>query len=934
MTIALSFDANYYLSARPDVFNAFVATAGSTGQTWVQFAQNHYNTFGRFEGSNPNSVFNTTAYLTANPDVAAAGVNPFQHFLSFGLTEGRAPNASVPGSTSFDSAAYLAANADLGAAGITTPAAAYAHFLEFGQFESRPGTPAVTTPGATFTLTTGVDTGALFTGTSGDDTFVAGDIAGASTWTVGDALVGGAGNDTLKVITANAIAIPVGATLSGIETLDITTSGAVAALNTSSFAGLTTLNTSGVGGAVVTAAATTAIAVTNADAAGGSQPITVNGGSTVAVTSTNNVGDIITVGGTTAAAGAVTVKSTGGTVNGDTQGAINVTGGTKVTIDQLAGNAAATGNDTNGGAITVAGNASTTEVTVNQSANAVGLTAAGGVAGKVGYTAGTVGITDANSGSATAAGTITTVSLNNSGAATVNSGALKTLNLAGTLTTVNAGTLGGLTTAANTALALNLMGATSTGAVTIDTDIKTLNVDASGTASSINSLVANGATAVNIAGDAKYASTAETLGAVTAITVTNTAGASLGSQLGNAVAFTGGAGADSVVLGATTKAIAMGAGDDTVTINALPGAGGTVAGGDGKDTLVANTNGSSTSANPAFSGFEVLRVAGGAAQGAHNANGFTELEVGSLFGNASFTNVAAGVGLTQLATMGNDLTVTLANATGLADTFALNLKSAAAIGAAGDTITLAGVETVNITSTDTNTTAHVNTVELVATSATAVTVSGNAGLVYVNADASIKSFDASGVTLGLVTDTGVTFTSTNVTVAEAVSIKGSNGIDVLSGSASALDTIDGGAGADTIIYTGGADMLTGGLGADTFDINGAGTKTAFATITDALSTDKIDFAGTAVGGAVGAAMGAKITLGGAATLDQYLDAAAAGAGNVNALLTWFQFGTDTYVVQDNSAGAPFVSGADVVVKLTGIIDLSTSVHAADVLTIA
>ena len=201
MTIALSFDANYYLTARPDVFNAFVATAGATGLTWAAFAESHYNTFGRFEGSNPNSVFNTTEYLTANPDVAAAGVNPFQHFLSNGITEGRAPNASLVGSTSFDSAAYLAANTDLGAAGITTAEAAYAHYLEFGQFEGRPGTPdVVATPGSTFTLTTSIDN---LTGTTGDDTFIGDSTTGLVS--PGDVLDGGAGTDTLQLFSTNTL---------------------------------------------------------------------------------------------------------------------------------------------------------------------------------------------------------------------------------------------------------------------------------------------------------------------------------------------------------------------------------------------------------------------------------------------------------------------------------------------------------------------------------------------------------------------------------------------------------------------------------------------------------------------------------------------------------------------------------------------------------
>jgi len=206
--------------------------------------------------------------------------------------------------------------------------------------------------------------------------------------------------------------------------------------------------------------------------------------------------------------------------------------------------------------------------------------------------------------------------------------------------------------------------------------------------------------------------------------------------------------------------------------------------------------------------------------------------------------------------MGQNLTVTLANATGLTDTFALNLKSAAAIGNASETITLAGVETVNITSTDTDATAHVNTVELVASSATAVTVAGNAGLIYLAADASIKSFDASGVILGAVTDTGVTFDSQNVTVAEAVTIKGSNGVDTLTGSVDCLTTpYSGGAGVDTLAYVGGSDSFDGGAGNDIFDVNATGTKTAFLKITDQAVGDTIDLVGISGGSIVDAALG-------------------------------------------------------------------------------
>ena len=50
----------------------------------------HYETIGWKEGRDPSAGFDTLGYLAANPDVAAAGVNPLDHYLQFGIYEGRA----------------------------------------------------------------------------------------------------------------------------------------------------------------------------------------------------------------------------------------------------------------------------------------------------------------------------------------------------------------------------------------------------------------------------------------------------------------------------------------------------------------------------------------------------------------------------------------------------------------------------------------------------------------------------------------------------------------------------------------------------------------------------------------------------------------------------------------------------------------------------
>jgi serralysin len=108
-------DDAFYLAANPDV-----AAAGVDPEA-------HFATFGWKEGRQPNAFFDTIGYLTANPDVAAAGVNPLEHYDTFGWKEGRDPSAQ------FDTEGYLAANPDVAAAGINP----LAHFLQYGLFEGR-----------------------------------------------------------------------------------------------------------------------------------------------------------------------------------------------------------------------------------------------------------------------------------------------------------------------------------------------------------------------------------------------------------------------------------------------------------------------------------------------------------------------------------------------------------------------------------------------------------------------------------------------------------------------------------------------------------------------------------------------------------------------------------------------------------------------------
>lgn len=916
------------LAVNGEAATSFAATYGGTSITYAQVVATAYD-----------KIIGNSVAAAAGIDVAAAvaylsrqaNIDYLTAFVKAnGITDATKIDLAVKAALIGE---ILSAATASGIGAYATSTAALLADLSDGALTNPASTdlftsyPVAAVAGTTYVLTTGTDAPAS---TSNNDTYTAGEAAGTATLTVGDTINGGAGSDTLNwVQTAAVTGLPTGVTLTSVETVNVTSGNAIT-LNTtsSSITGLTQLNTNTSGAAqTITASATQNVTATAAAQA--ATNVVVDGGANVTVKATGATTGTTTIGGTTAAAGDVVVNVAGAVSGNGSVGLVTVTGGKTVAVTVSDVNGTVNTTATQSG-VTVNGDANTTSVTVTQDKAA---TASATAAGKAN---GIVTITDVNAASGTAAGKIATVTLNSFGASSIDSSALTTVNLTGTGTSLNIGR--GALTATPTAntLALKVNGLTTTGAITdaeaaADDGFTTINLASTTAASTIASLVAADAKVLNISGDAKVTLTAQTLASLETVTVTNTAGATLGTALGNSVLFTGGAGADTISIGATTKAITMGAGNDVVTVSSTTlGAGGSLSGGDGTDTLVANTSGSNFSSDPAFGGFETLRVAGAAADGSHNANGFTALELGTVAGAVTFTNVAVNTGLTILADPGFATTVTLANATGTSDTFALTLSSSGALTAGS--VTLAGVETVNIAANDTNSTAHVDTLTLVATSAKSIVVTGNAGLNLTNTgNTAVTSFDASAVTG---TGSAITYTSVNTTVGEIVSIKGGAGADVLTGTATANDTILGGGGADTLVYTGGADTFTGGAGADTFDLNAVGTSSNYLTITDATSGDKLDFVGVSAAAIADATLGAKITLGGAATLAQALDTAAAGNGAAAGLVTWFQLGGDTYVVVDNSTGAAFVSGTDMLIKLTGTVELQGSAIATEILTIA
>jgi len=156
----------------------------------------------------------------------------------------------------------------------------------------------------------------------------------------------------------------------------------------------------------------------------------------------------------------------------------------------------------------------------------------------------------------------------------------------------------------------------------------------------------------------------------------------------------------------------------------------------------------------------------------------------------------------------------------------------------------------------------------------------------------------------------------------------SSGNDIITVGTGA-NTIDAGAGNDTVTIGASAGTNSVDVGAGTDAIVFTGVQTAagyYTSLTGMGAGDTLDFSATAndAGGLSTGVLGAKITLGGASSFANFLDAAAAGDGSTDSAFAWFQYNGNTYLVLDNSNDATFQDGGDQVIELVGLISLATS----------
>lgn len=540
----------------------------------------------------------------------------------------------------------------------------------------------------------------------------------------------------------------------------------------------------------------------------------------------------------------------------------------------------------------------------------IGVKSTGGN-GRGGIVQGAVTISDANFGGSTA-NTIASVTLSNHGTTSISSNALTSLSLTSTANKDNGSNTGAVTINNTLATSLDLTlngGGKDFGDVTNNT-YTTLKVHTTGNDSSIK-IIDSAATTLTVDGTKKLSLNASSLTALQTVTVSGSASFS-SSTLPATVTSVNGSGTTgsiSVTLNPTTASFTGGSGNDSVTINAAPTLALNADG--GTDTLTLNVAAGTLgnpSANTNIVGFETLAVTTNAT-GSYDATGFTTVSNnGTTAGAITFTNVAAGTTLAFGDNTNNSTTYVLKDATGTSDALTINAKKS------NGTVTAAGIESITISNNSED-----SSMTLAAASATSVTVTGGKKLTLSNSgNTAMTVVDASSASGGL------TYTATGTL---AMTVKGGSAGDSLTaGTGNTADVLVGGGGNDTLTANGGLDTLTGGTGADIFVVATPGSNlNTYSVITDAAVGDVIRLKnqGTEVFAA------SKLTLQNTAVFQDYANTIVntSGDGSTNARIGWFQFNGDTYIVQsmhNPATTAGFVDGTDLVVKLTGLVDLSAA----------
>ena len=376
----------------------------------------------------------------------------------------------------------------------------------------------------------------------------------------------------------------------------------------------------------------------------------------------------------------------------------------------------------------------------------------------------------------------------------------------------------------------------------------------------------------------------------------------------DAVTVDAGAGADAIFSGTAADNIDAGAGADVINIGAASdhGAGETITGGDGADTIRFNS------------------VLGQTLVLSANVTGVETAAIASVDGTATGTtaeNIDASALTAGIALVGNGGNNSLTGSA-FADTFAAGLGNDRMIVDDADTSVdgEGGADTMVLAANATFTATqllNVETAELasgVALTVDHTDVLDTDNLATVNGvnDAATETLIVNGAALGVIAtkDFGG-LTLNNV----SFDYRGGVGSDNITGT-SAADVISGGFGVDILNGNGGSDTLTGGEGSDTFTVEGNDSRTNIVVITDFEATaagDTLNLVNsdiTAASGAVGTTRqdidGGPVTRADGVTIESF---SVTATGEVTLFDTNTALGTTTSVFAQTAADVVAITEA-------------------------
>ncbi len=812
-------------------------------------------------------------------------------------------------------------------------------------------------PPNTQLLTKGID---VMKGGDAADSFNAGSDGMALTLQANDMLDGGAGLDHLliNITSRSSFTTPSSISINNIENVTLTSNSKVD-LNTTAWQGVNQLHVTAIGTTTLTADSATSIhsTVTLHDAGlniQGGKDVTVKM-TEVAMQATNaQVVPALQIGGQQAPTGKVIVQSALQSVDSLLQQAspINIQGGSEVSITQVS---AEQGNNSYRPAsvVSITGTDITTKVSSTVPSSST-------ISDSPTYAVQSLKITDANAHSASKLGSIGNVYIAGHSDSSIATNALSTLELRDVQGKVSIDNSGGYQGAAQT-LALNLM---SVNAAIVDKDVyrkAEVNIQA-GTNSILSAIGGKAMQALSVNGNGEL-SLAEDFATLSLQDISvsgqvfmrlptfavlpnltmldfsaNTGGGSANLNAAQTT-FVGGSGKESISLvGASmSKNIDLGAGDDVLTVGRGEISSGTLLhGGSGEDNIYLNWSDAATffdaAARDKVQGFEVLTLQNPgnlASVDLRNAPLFEKVAIGKI----SADNKLSISNLTNKATIycstseGGSLTVAGTTAEqGAISSATLNTLS---YDVAQLTAAMENIEQVTLQMNSVGgiwhtpggaPTALMLGMHLHADQTQRLTIQGNSGVNLDFTGKALQSLDASqftghalkwtaGVLQGNVDVRAAKFSTTSIDLSQAVS---------------ANVSYVGGSGADILKVAGGVNTISVGIGDDVLTISAVGKdRSTYTTVRDAHQGMKIVLPELGTTQFTSSAL----QVANAQSLNSYLDGAIASLGNAasNAAGAWFQFQGDTYYVQsrhDGRSNAQFVDGTDMVVKLTGLLDLS------------